>query len=59
MKLEFRWKHLNKHNEYKLKRAVHGGGVKGMSVPKTADAKGCIQIAQNGKLEDVSLKSAN
>ncbi len=34
LKVEFRWKHLNELNEYKLKRADHGGGVRGISVSR-------------------------
>ena len=69
LKVEFRWKHLNELNEYKLKRADHGGGVRGISVPREADAKTCLKIAQDlffhggksseGKLEDMEFELAD
>jgi hypothetical protein len=66
LKLEFKWKHMNQRNEYKLIRAANGGGVRGVSVPRTADAKSCIQLAKDlffengesskGKLEDMDFE---
>lgn len=69
LKFEFRWKHSDDGNEYKLKRAQQGGGVRTKSILREASAENCLKAAQDlffpaegnaeGKLEDLDVELAD
>jgi hypothetical protein len=66
LKFEFRWKHSADGNEYKLKRAQQGGGVRIKNILREAGPEACLKEAQDlffpggknaeGSLEDLDVE---
>ena len=69
LKFKFRWKHAGDGNEYKLKRAQQGGGVRTKNILREAGPDDCLKEAQDlffpggknaeGNLEDLDVELAD